>query len=176
VENLINKKMKKKIAILFLISSIGVQSQLKLENLSGKKEYGLLQRLELNIISLVPTVDKYKKFSKNVKNLPLEYIKYVDSIDYSNFNKKHIVIQIYSQSRAYRSENSYNIKKNDKNDSLLVTNISLNMKMKDFIEYNYIEYKNQKVKYKIIEKKIKTNKKINRIIFSKLQNKKEEPL
>ena len=145
---------------------MAVQAQLKLEDLSGKKDIGLLQRLDLNIISLVPTEDEYKNFNENIKNLPLEYVKYIDSIDYTNFNKKHSIIQIYSQDRVYRSENLYEIKKNKDNDSLLVTNIQLEMKMKDYI-IDYEKYMNLKVEYDIIEKKVKTDTKINRIIFSK---------
>lgn len=166
-------KKKKKIALLLLISSIGIQGQLKLENLSDKKDYELLHRLELNIISLVPTVKKYKEFRRNVKKLPLEYIKLVDSIDYSNFNKKDSFIQIYSQNRAFRSENSYEIKKNKKNDSLLITNINLNMKMKDYI-IDYEKYINKKTEYQIIEKQIKSDRKINRIIFLKPEIKMED--
>ncbi len=158
--------MKRHITLLFLICSIGVQAQLKLEDLSDKKDLGLLQRLDLNIISLVPTVDEYKNFKETIKNLPLEYIKYVDSVDYSKFNKEQCYIQIYSQDRVYRSKNSYEIKKNQDNDSLLVTNIQLDMKMKDYI-IDFEKYNDLKVEYDIIEKKVKAETKINRIIFSK---------
>lgn len=161
--------MKSKITLLFLICSIAVQAQLKLEDLSDKKDLGLLQRLELNILSIVPTVDEYKNFNENIKNLPLEYIKYVDSIDYSKFNKKHSFIQIYSQDRVYRSKNSYEIKKNQYNDSLLVTHIQLDMKMKDYI-VDFEEYLNQKIEYEIIEKEVKDDIKVNRIIFYKSKN------
>lgn len=158
--------MKRQITLLFLICSIGLQAQLKLEDLSDKKDLGLLQRLDLNIVSLVPTVDEYKNFKENIKNLPLEYIKYVDSVDYSKFNKELSYIQIYSQDRVYRSKNSYEIEKNQDNDSLLVTNIQLDMKMKDYI-IDFEKYNNLKVEYDIIEKKVKAETKINRIIFSK---------
>ena len=158
--------MKKQITLLFLICSIAVQAQLKLEDLSDKKDLGLLQRLDLNIVSLVPTVDEYKDFNEKIKNLPLEYIKYVDSVDYSKFNKELSFIQIYSQDRVYRSKNSYEIKKNQNNDSLLVTNIQLDMKMKDYI-IDFEKYNNLEVEYDIIVKKVKTDTKINRIIFSK---------
>lgn len=159
--------MKNKITLLFLICSMAVQAQLKLEDLSGKKDLGLLQHLDLNIVGLVRTVDDYKNFNEIIKNLPLAYVKYVDSIDYTDFNNKHsAIIQIYSQERVYRSKNSYDIMKNKDNDSIQVTNIKLNMKMKDYI-IDYEVYNNLKVAYDIIEKKVKTETIINRIIFSK---------
>lgn len=158
--------MKTKITLLFLICAIAAQAQLKLENLSGIKDLGLLLRIELNIISLVPTKGEYKKINKSIKNLPFEYIKCVDSIDYTSFKNKRAIIQIYSQDRVYKSENLYEIKKNKDNDSLLVTNIQLDMQMKDYI-IDYEKYMNLKVDYEIIEKKVKSETKINRIIFSK---------
>ena len=165
-QTLIKSTMKKQITLLFLICSIAVQAQLKLEDLSDENDIGLLQRIDLNIVSLVPTVDEYKNFKEIIKNLPLDYIKYVDSVDYSKFNKELSVIQIYSQNRVYRSKNSYEIKKNQNNDSLLVSHIQLDMKMKDYI-IDYEEYNNLKVEYDIIEKIVKAETKINRIIFSK---------
>lgn len=126
----------------------------------------MLQRLDLNIVSLVPTVDEYKNFKENIKKLPLEYIRYVDSVDYSKFNKELSIIQIYSQDRVYNSKNLYEIKKNQVNDSLMVTNIRFDIKMKDYI-IDLEKYNNLKVEYNIIEKKAKAGTTINRIIFSK---------
>lgn len=158
--------MKRKITVLLLICSAVVQAQQKLEDLSDLKDLEMLQRLELNIVSLVPTVDEYKNFNEKIKNLPLEYVKYVDSIDYTLFNKRHSIIQIYSQDRVYKSENLYEIRKNKDNDSLIVSSIDFDMKMKDFI-IDYEVYNNLKVEYDIIEKKLKTQRKTQRVIFSK---------
>lgn len=158
--------MKIKLILLLFISTIAVQAQEKLETLSDKGNSGSLRQLDLNIVSLVPTVEDYKDFKKKIKNLPLDYIKYVDSIDFTDFDKKLSVIQIYSQNRTSRSKNAYELKKNIKNDSLKLMIINLDMKLKDLI-IDLEQYNDLKVEYEIIEKIVKTDTKINRIIFRK---------
>lgn len=158
--------MKIKLILLLFISTIAVQAQEKLETLSGKGNSGSLRQLDLNIVSLVPTVEDYNDFKKKIKNLPLDYIKYVDSIDFTDFDKKLSVIQIYSQNRTSRSQNAYELKKNIKNDSLKLMIINLDMKLKDLI-IDLEQYNDLKVEYEIIEKIVKTDTKINRIIFRK---------
>lgn len=158
--------MKIKLTLLLLICSIAAQAQEKLETLSDKGNTGLLRRADLNIVSLVPTVEEYKDFKKKIKNLPLEYIKYVDSIDFTDFDKNLSVIQIYSQNRTSRSQNAYELKKNIKNNSLKLMFINLDMELKDHI-IDLEQYNDLKVEYEIIEKIVKTDTKINRIIFRK---------
>ncbi|MBL7970316.1 MAG: hypothetical protein JNL03_02240 [Prolixibacteraceae bacterium] len=162
--------MKRIITLLLLICALGVQAQLKLEDLSGKKDFELLHRIELNIVSLVPTVKEYKVFGEKVKKLPEEYVRYIDSIDWSVFNKKHSVIQIYSQDRVNQSKNLYEIAKNPGNDSLVVKKVRLDMKRNDYI-MDYDEYMNQKNEYRIIRKKVKGDIKMNRIIFARIPKK-----
>ncbi|ALJ06482.1 hypothetical protein APS56_15660 [Pseudalgibacter alginicilyticus] len=165
--------MKKKIILLILIFSLSIsfQAQTKFKNLTDKKGLEFLNNLNLNIISLVPTKKEYESFNEKIHNkiIPAEYIKYIDSIDYSKFNNKLSFIKIYSQNRSYRSQNSYEVKKMKRKDSLSLTNIHLDMKIKDYI-IDYKEYQNQKIEYEIIEKKLKDRKIQHRIVFFKTIN------
>lgn len=158
--------MKQKLIFLFLIATLGGYSQVKVKDLSGLRDGELLKQLDLNVLSLVPTLDEYKEFKERIYSLPVEYVKRIDSIDYSNFDKGQAHIQIYSQGRAFRSENSYEIKKSKDSDSLLLMNIYLDMRIKDDIRYNE-EYHDLKVEYEVTQKTIYTDKEINRIVFSK---------
>jgi hypothetical protein len=170
--------MKKAIGLVALIISISLNAQdintpMKklIEKTQGSENNSLssLMDVDLKIICSMPAKNDYKKISQIITGLSNNYIKSIDSIDYSYIKKRDtLVVKIYSQDYAYQSCNCYKLglDKNIGNDTLVLYRVYYDMKMKSIIE-DYFGFNNRKFDFKITEKKVNDNGKINRILISK---------
>jgi hypothetical protein len=170
--------MRKIIVLLAMIFSINLKAQdtktplsklIDQSRESKSNELSNLQGIDLKVISSIPTKRDYKMLFEKITSLSRDEIRCIDSIDYSHSkNNDSIIIKIYSQDYAYRSNNCYKLGLNNKiqNDSLSVYNVCYDMKMKSIIE-DYSLFKEREFKYRIIKKRVGDNHNIDRIVLLK---------
>lgn len=118
--------------------------------------------MDLGLLAYLPTKKHWNHISKNIKLIPIDSLRYIDSLDIRK-QADTLYVKMYTQNYLYRCQNVYEISKNTKRktDTLMISNILIDFKIKEFIDYaDTFRKKDYTVDFVIKQNSDKFNKRI----------------